>query len=168
MYQHVTCPTDAEKTKRIEQLELTVARLESTLSYHFSYGQPPAPNIRLQGPPPLPPKEFFLRPELIRSCLHHFLPSNHLNHPSRLHTPYHTLHSHLDTLHIISFHHLEQALLLPWPSLLNHPSIFHPLYKQLLHLPGTLQFLYPHHQDKASQPVLSLRCSHTIQLYHNQ
>ena len=51
-----TCPTDAVKTKRIEQLELTVARLESMLNYVVPYSQPPAINILPQGPPPLPPR----------------------------------------------------------------------------------------------------------------
>lgn len=45
----MTCPTDVEKTKRIEELELTVSRL---LSYTISCSQQPA--VLSQGLPPLP------------------------------------------------------------------------------------------------------------------
>ena len=52
---HALCYLDAENKKRIKELELTVARLETMLNYYagFSYSQPAIPE---GGPPPLPPK----------------------------------------------------------------------------------------------------------------
>ena len=51
-----TYPMDAEKTKRIKQLEATVSRMKLVMSYLVPHGHPSAPTIHQTVPPPLPPK----------------------------------------------------------------------------------------------------------------
>jgi hypothetical protein len=109
---------DAENRKRIEELELTVAGLETMLNYAgFSYNQPVIlhllclPRDSRLHPKPTPKNHHFPQ----RDCLHH---------------------NHLGTLH-----HPEGVLQFPWPTLLDHPAISPLLYKKLLHLGA----LHNHH-----------------------
>ena len=91
------CPTNAEKTKQVEQLELMVARLESTLGYFVAYGQSPAPCVQLQAPPPLPPKGLPVSSGALPPLPPKRPPPSFL-----AALPYHTLHGRLDTLQFLS------------------------------------------------------------------